>query len=110
MLLRATSESGQDGHVISGLPVRKSASALKPFTGENRHPLVWEDSLALLILSLLFDVINNIGRFDLQGNGFVGKRLDKDPRASTKAGTSCLPSFRVLLPGTSINDKVDALI
>jgi len=34
-----------------------------------------------LILDLGFDVINGVGRFDLEGNGLSGEGLDKDLHA-----------------------------
>ena len=42
-------------------------------------------SLTLLVLNLGLDVLNRVGRFDLQGDGLARQSLDKDLHAAAQA-------------------------
>ena len=49
--------------------VRQSSAILKLFTGKDQSLLVWRD--ALLVLDLGFDIVDSVGRFNLEGDGFA---------------------------------------
>ena len=48
--------------------IGESSTILELLSGENESLLVWRDSL--LVLNLRLDVVDGVGRLDLEGDGF----------------------------------------
>merc|ERR1711874_119770 len=63
--------------------VGESSSVLQLFSGEDQPLLIWGDSLLVLDLSL--DVLDGVGRFDLEGDGLASQGLDEDLHASPES-------------------------
>ena len=63
--------------------VGESSSILQLFSGEDQSLLIWGDSLLVLDLSL--DVLDGVGRFDLEGDGLASQGLDEDLHASPES-------------------------
>merc|ERR1712180_309966 len=62
--------------------VRQSPAILQLFSCEDQPLLVWRD--ALLVLDLGFHILNSVGGFDLEGDGFTGQSLHKDLHTSSQ--------------------------
>ena len=56
--------------------VRKGAAVLQLFAGEDEALLVGRD--ALLVLDLGLDVVDGVGRLDVEGDGLAGQSLDEN--------------------------------
>jgi hypothetical protein len=82
----------QSGFLLD-VVIREGATILKLLASKDQTLLVWGDTL--LVLDLLLDVINGIGRLDLQGNGLAGEGLDED--LHTTAETEDQVEGRLLL-------------
>jgi hypothetical protein len=63
--------------------VREGTAILELLACEDQALLVGRD--ALLVLDLRLDVVNRVGRLDLERNRLAGKRLDEDLHATTQA-------------------------
>jgi len=62
--------------------VAESATILELLPSEDQPLLVRGNPL--LVLDLGLDVLDGVGRLDLQGDGFAGQRLDEDLHSSSK--------------------------
>ena len=56
--------------------VAKGAAVLKLLSSENEALLIGRD--ALLVLDLSLDVVDGVGRLDLEGDGLAGESLHED--------------------------------
>ncbi len=56
--------------------ITQSPSILQLLPGENQPLLIRRDSF--LVLDLGLDVIDRVGRFHLESDGFAGEGLDED--------------------------------
>merc|ERR1719436_2372508 len=63
--------------------VGESSSVLQLLASEDQPLLIWGDSLLVLDLSL--DVLNGVGRLDLEGDGLASQGLDEDLHASPES-------------------------
>merc|ERR1711990_1320003 len=63
--------------------VGESSSVLELLASEDQSLLIWGDSLLVLDLSL--DVLNGVGRLDLEGDGLASQGLDEDLHASPES-------------------------
>jgi hypothetical protein len=54
--------------------VGESSAVLKLLSSENQPLLVWGN--ALLVLNLALDVVDSVGRLDLQSDGLSGKTAE----------------------------------
>jgi len=63
--------------------VRKSAAILELLSSKDESLLIWRDSF--LILDLLLDVVDGIGAFHFEGDGFAGEGLDEDLHSSSES-------------------------
>merc|ERR1712003_576552 len=77
------SENQMESTLLLDVIVGESSSVLKLFSGEDQPLLIWGDSLLILDLSL--DVLNGVGRFDLEGDGLASQGLDEDLHASPES-------------------------
>ena len=68
-----------EGRLLLDVVVRKGAAVLELLAGEDQALLVGRD--ALLVLDFLFDVVDRVGRLDIQRDGLARQRLDEDLRA-----------------------------
>ena len=62
--------------------VGKSSAILELFTREDKTLLVGRDTL--LVLNLVLDIINSVGRLDFQSNGLASQGLDEDLHTTTE--------------------------
>ena len=62
--------------LLLNVVIRESAAVLKLLAGENQALLVGGD--ALLVLNLGLDVVDSVGRLNLEGDGLAGQGLDED--------------------------------
>ena len=62
-----------EGGLLLDVVVRKSAAVLKLLTGENETLLIRRD--ALLVLDLGLDVLDGVGRLDVERNSFARQSL-----------------------------------
>ncbi|KAJ7045626.1 hypothetical protein C8F04DRAFT_442881 [Mycena alexandri] len=60
-------ENKVEGRLLLNIVVRKSAAILELLSGKDQALLVRGD--ALLVLNLRLDVVDGVGRLDLEGNG-----------------------------------------
>lgn len=76
--LNDTTSQSQDqvqGGFLLDVIVRQSSAILQLLTSENQSLLVRWDTL--LVLNLRLDVVNSVGRFDLQSDGLTSQSLDE---------------------------------
>jgi len=71
-----------EGGLLLDVVISESAAIFELFSGEDESLLIGGD--ALLILDLLLDVVDGIGRLDLQGDGLAGQSLDEDLHTTTE--------------------------
>ena len=64
------------GRLLLNVVVGEGTPILELLSGEDQALLVGGD--ALLVLNLGLDVVDGIGGFDLEGNGFTRQGLDED--------------------------------
>jgi hypothetical protein len=69
-------EDEMEGRLLLDVVIRKGAAILKLLASENQSLLVGGD--ALLVLNLGLDIVDSVGRLNLEGNGLAGQGLDKD--------------------------------
>ena len=72
-----------EGRLLLDVVVREGATVLKLLAGEDQALLVGGDTL--LVLNLGLDVVDGVGRLDLEGNGLSRQRLDEDLHSTTEA-------------------------
>merc|ERR1719225_2127109 len=63
--------------------VGESSSVLQLLSSEDQSLLIWGDSL--LVLDLGLDVLDAVGRLDLEGDGLAGEGLDEDLHTSSQS-------------------------
>jgi hypothetical protein len=63
-----------EGRLLLDVVVGKSAAVLELLAGEDQALLVRRD--ALLVLNLRLDIIDSVGRLDLECNSLSGEGLD----------------------------------
>ena len=82
--LHATTESEDQvqGRFLLNVIIGEGTSVFKLLAGENETLLVWGD--ALLVLDLGFHVVDRVGAFNFEGDGFTGQGLDKDLHPATE--------------------------
>ena len=82
--LHATTESEDQvqGRFLLNVVIGEGTAVFKLFSGENETLLVRGD--ALLVLDLGFHVVDCVGAFNFEGNGFTGQGLDKDLHPATE--------------------------
>ncbi|KAI6354634.1 hypothetical protein MCOR25_011262 [Pyricularia grisea] len=68
--------------LLLDIVVRQSPAILQLLTREDQALLVRRNTL--LVLNLGFDVVDRVGRFNLECNCFAGKSLDEDLHTSTQ--------------------------
>jgi hypothetical protein len=69
-------EDKMKGGLLLNVVIRESAAVLKLLAGENQALLVGGDTL--LVLNLGLDVVDSVGRLNLEGDGLAGQGLDED--------------------------------
>jgi hypothetical protein len=63
-------EDEVEGGLLLDVVIREGAAILKLLTSENQSLLVGGD--ALLVLNLGLDIVDSVGRLDLEGDGLAG--------------------------------------
>merc|ERR1712241_1030804 len=63
--------------------VGESSSVLELLASEDQSLLIWGN--AFLVLDLCLDVLNGVGRLDLEGDGLAGQGLDEDLHTSSES-------------------------
>ena len=71
-----------EGRLLLDVVVRKGAAILKLLSGEDQALLVGRD--AFLVLNLGLDVLDRVGRLDIEGNGLASEGLHEDLHSSAK--------------------------
>lgn len=72
-----------EGRFLLDVVVGKSAAILKLLAGEDQALLVRWDTL--LVLDLALDIVDGVGRLNLEGDSLAGESLDEDLHTTTKA-------------------------
>merc|ERR1712061_347418 len=72
-----------EGRLLLDVVIRKSSSVLQLLASEDQPLLIWGNSL--LVLDLGLDVLNAIGRLDLEGDGLPSEGLDEDLHTSSES-------------------------
>ena len=72
-----------EGGLFLDVVVREGAAVLKLLAGEDQALLVGGD--ALLVLNLRLDVVDSVGRLDLEGNGLARQGLNEDLHSTAEA-------------------------
>ena len=75
----AEPEDEMERRLLLDVVVRKGTAVLELLAGEDEALLVGRD--ALLVLDLRLDVVNRVGRLDVEGDGLAGQSLDEDLHA-----------------------------
>ena len=73
-----------EGRLLLDVVVGERAAVLELLAGEDEALLVRRD--ALLVLDFLFDVVDRVGRLDVQRDGLARQRLDEDLRSGESSG------------------------
>merc|ERR1712223_250782 len=71
-----------EGGLLLDVVVGEGPAILELLPGEDQPLLVWGNPL--LVLDLGLDVLNRVGRLDLEGNSLPGQRLDEDLHSSAE--------------------------
>jgi hypothetical protein len=69
-------EDQVEGGLLLDVVVGQGATVFKLLAGEDQALLVWWDTL--LVLNLALDIVDGVGRLDLEGDGLAGEGLDED--------------------------------
>jgi len=69
-----------EGRLLLDVVVGKSSAILQLLASEDQPLLIWGN--AFLVLDLGLDILNAIGRLDLEGDGLPSEGLDEDLHAS----------------------------
>merc|ERR1712227_856503 len=72
-----------ESRLLLDVVVREGPAILELLPSEDQPLLVWGDPL--LVLDLGLNVLDRVGRLDLQGDGLAGQRLDEDLHSSSEA-------------------------
>jgi hypothetical protein len=72
-----------EGGLLLDVVVRESAAVLELLASEDQALLVRGD--ALLVLDLGLDVVDGVGRLDLESDGLAGESLDEDLHTTAEA-------------------------
>merc|ERR1711974_460645 len=72
-----------EGALLLDVVVGGSSSVLELLASKDQSRLIWGN--AFLVLDLGLDVLNGVGRFDLEGDGLTGEGLDEDLHASPES-------------------------
>ena len=72
--------------------VSKRAAVFQLLAGKDQALLVWGN--AFLVLDLLLDVLDGVGRVDIQGDGLARQGLDKDLHSMVADGGKVVFGFR----------------
>merc|ERR1719436_71835 len=72
-----------EGALLLDVVVGESSSVFELLASEDQSLLIWGDSLLVLDLSL--DVLNGVGRLDLEGDGLASQGLDEDLHTSPQS-------------------------
>jgi len=75
-------EDEVESALLLDVVIGEGAAILELLSGENQTLLVRRDTL--LVLDLRFDVVNGIGRLDLQSNRLAGEGLDENLHTTTE--------------------------
>jgi len=70
------SQNQVKSRLLLDVVIGKGAAVLELLASKDQTLLIWRDSL--LVLDLGLDVLDSIGRFNLEGDGFTSQRLDKN--------------------------------
>jgi hypothetical protein len=84
-----TQRRWRDSHLLD-IVVAKGSAILQLLAGKDQTLLVWWD--ALLVLNLGLDIVDSIGRLDLEGDGLAREGLDEATRR-----ISMSPAVKALL-------------
>src|ERR1700723_986668 len=71
-----------EGALLLDIIIRQGATVLKLLAREDEALLVGRDPF--LVLDLRFDVVDCVGRLDLESDGFAGQRLHEDLHTATE--------------------------
>ena len=71
------------GRLLLDVVIGKGAAVLELLASKDQTLLIWRDSL--LVLDLGLDVLDAVGRFDLEGDGLASQGLDEDLHASPES-------------------------
>ena len=63
--------------------VRKGSSILELLTSEDKSLLIWRNTF--LVLDLGLDVLNSVGRLDIEGDGLTSEGLDEDLHTTSES-------------------------
>merc|ERR1711990_145 len=77
------SEHEMEGALLLDVVVGEGSSILQLLASEDQPLLIWGDSLLVLDLSL--DVLNGVGRLDLEGDSLASQGLDEDLHTSPES-------------------------
>lgn len=77
------------GRFLLDIVIAKSASVFELFAGEDETLLVGWD--ALFVLDLGLDIVDCVGGFDFEGDGFAGEGFDE---AMAARGCECFAKVR----------------
>merc|ERR1719486_1839109 len=72
-----------EGRLLLDVVVGEGSSVLQLLSSKDQSLLIWGDSL--LVLDLGLDVLDAVGRFDLEGDGLAGEGLDEDLHTSPQS-------------------------
>merc|ERR1712180_102710 len=75
-------EDEMESGLLLDVVVRQSPTVLQLFTSKDQPLLVWWD--AFFVLDLGLHVLDGIGWFNLEGDGFTGQGLHKDLHTSSQ--------------------------
>jgi len=76
-------ENEVESGFLLNIVIREGAAVLKLLASENEALLVRRNTL--LVLNLGLDVVDGVGRLNLERDGLAGQSLDKDLHTTTKA-------------------------
>jgi len=82
--LHTTSETQHEmqSRLLLDVVVGEGSAIFKLFSCKNESLLIWGNSF--LVLDLSFDVLNGVGGFDFESDGFSGQGFDKDLHTTSK--------------------------
>merc|ERR1712157_453942 len=72
-----------EGGLLLDVVIRKSAAVLELLSSKDESLLIGRD--ALLVLDLSLDVVDGVGRLDLESDGLASESLDEDLHTTAKS-------------------------
>merc|ERR1712157_269037 len=72
-----------EGGLLLDVVIGKSAAILELLASKDESLLIGRD--ALLVLDLSLDVVDGVGRLDLEGDGLTSQGLDEDLHTTTES-------------------------